>query len=79
MSASSVTLIFEKIDAARPGKMGKRETVTVILSAILVISWLLPGFLSFLAPTAAFTGWMNMITMLTPLLAVIVFHGRCPH
>lgn len=63
---------FSKIDAIRPGKMGKRETVTVALSALLVISWLLPGFLSFLAPTAAFTGWMNMITMLTPLLVVIV-------
>jgi len=63
---------FVKIEAARPGKWSKREAVAVILSALLVVSWLLPGFLSFLAPTAAFTGWFSAITMLTPLLVCIV-------
>lgn len=62
---------FAKIEAVRPGKWNSREKVTVVLTAILIISWVLPGFLSVLAPAAAITGWFNMITLLTPLLAVI--------
>ncbi len=65
-------LDFAKIEAARPGPMTKREKVTIVLSLLLVVSWILPGFLSILAPTAAITGWFNLITLLTPLLVVIV-------
>jgi sodium-dependent dicarboxylate transporter 2/3/5 len=63
---------FVKIDALRPGTMSKREKAVITLGLLLVVAWVLPGFLSILAPTAALTGWFNMITLLTPLLAVIV-------
>ncbi len=63
---------FDKIEALRPGTMSKRERFVVVVSAILVIVWILPGFLAVLAPNAAFTQWMDSITMLTPLLVVLV-------
>ena len=65
-------LDFDKIEAMRPGPMSKRERFVVVFSAILVFVWILPGFLAVLAPTAAFTQWMDSITMLTPLLVVLV-------
>lgn len=65
-------LDFDKIEALRPGKMGKKERFVVVVSALLVVTWILPGFLAVLAPGAALTAWMDSITMLTPLLVVLV-------
>lgn len=63
---------FNLIEQARPKAMSKREKAVIVLGSLLVISWILPGFLSILAPAAALTGWLSSITMLTPLLVVIV-------
>lgn len=63
---------FDKIEALRPGPMDKREKFVVVVSAILVVTWILPGFLGVLAPGAAITVWFDSITMLTPLLVVLV-------
>jgi sodium-dependent dicarboxylate transporter 2/3/5 len=63
---------FEKIESLRPGAMGKKEKFVVIVSAILVAVWILPGFLAVLAPQMAVTAWLDSITMLTPLLIVLV-------
>lgn len=63
---------FDKIEALRPGPMKAKERFVVIVSAALIFTWILPGFLSVLAPAAAITQWFNDITMLTPLLVVIV-------
>ena len=61
-----------KMEEMRPGPMSKREKTVAVLAVLLIISWILPGFLSILLPNAGFTTWMNGITMLTPLLVVIV-------
>lgn len=66
------SLDFKKIEALKPGPMSKKERFVVVVSALLVIAWILPGFLTVLAPGAAITVWFNKITMLTPLLVVIV-------
>ncbi len=65
-------LDFSKIEAARPGPMGKREKTVIIILVLLVIAWVLPGFLSILAPAAGITTWFNTITLLTPLLVAVV-------
>lgn len=65
-------LDFDKIEALRPGPMNKKEKFVVVVSAILVVVWILPGFLAVLAPQAAITQWMDSITMLTPLLVVLI-------
>lgn len=63
---------FKLIGEKRPKKMSKREKAVITLGVLLVAAWLLPGFLSILAPASALTAWMSSITMLTPLLVVIV-------
>lgn len=63
---------FEKIEALRTGPMTKREKFVVTVSVLLIIAWVLPGFLGVLAPGAAITVWFDSITMLTPLLVVLV-------
>lgn len=63
---------FNQIEAMRPGPMSKKEKFVIIVSCFLIAAWILPGFLSVLAPGAPFTAWMEGITMLTPLLVVIV-------
>ena len=55
------------------GKMDKRERTVAVVSIVLVIVWLLPGFLSLLAPGSALAVWLDDITMLAPMLAAIVF------
>lgn len=63
---------FDKIEALRPGPMSKKEKFVCVVSVLLIISWILPGFLGVLAPGAAITVWFDSITMLTPLLVVLV-------
>lgn len=63
---------FDKIEALRPGPMSRKEKFVIAVSAVLVVFWILPGFLSVLAPGAAITAWFDSITMLTPLLVVLV-------
>lgn len=65
-------LDFEKIEALKAGPMTAKEKFVVVVSACLVFVWILPGFLSVLAPNSALYAFLNNITMLTPLLVVIV-------
>lgn len=65
-------LDYDRIEALRPGPMSAKEKFVVIVSACLVFVWILPGFLSVLAPTSALFLFLDKITMLTPLLVVIV-------
>lgn len=44
---------WTKIEAMRPGKMDKRERIVVTVSIILILCWLLPGFLAIAAPASA--------------------------
>lgn len=63
---------FEKIEALKSGPMTAKEKFVVVVSACLIFVWILPGFLSVLAPTSALYLFLNDITMLTPLLIVVV-------
>jgi sodium-dependent dicarboxylate transporter 2/3/5 len=63
---------FDKLEALRPGSMTGKERFVLVVSALLIFTWILPGFLSVWAPEAAITVFFHDITMLTPLLVVIV-------
>lgn len=63
---------FSKIDAMRPGKMKKKEKFVVLISVLLIITWLLPGFLSVLAPTSVINVFLHDITMVTPLFVALI-------
>lgn len=65
---NAITELREKM-----GKMGKREHTILVVMVLLIFFWLLPGFLSLIAPTAALTMWFDKITMLTPLFVAVVF------
>lgn len=65
-------LDYDKIEALRAGPMSAKERFVVIVSACLVFVWILPGFLSVLAPESALYLFLDKITMLTPLLVVVV-------
>lgn len=66
---------FDAINALRPGPMKRKEKFVVVTVICLFIVWIVPGFLSVLAPSAAITQWFNSITMAMPLLAAIVLFG----
>jgi sodium-dependent dicarboxylate transporter 2/3/5 len=65
---------FGKLDVMRKdaGRMTSRDKIVTVVCLIVVFCWVLPGFLSFLAPNAAITTWFSSITMLTPLFVAIV-------
>lgn len=63
---------FSVIEDKRPGPMDKREKTVVVVSLLVVLAWLLPGFMSFLAPNSAFYAFMNELTGTAPLLLGIV-------
>ena len=63
---------FEKIEALKAGPMSAKEKFVVVVSICLVFVWILPGFLSVLAPQSAIYQFLDRITMLTPLLVVLV-------
>jgi sodium-dependent dicarboxylate transporter 2/3/5 len=62
-----------KLEASRPGKMGKKEKIILIVMALVIFTWILPGFLSFIAPTSQLFIKLNDWTMVTPMLAAVVF------
>jgi sodium-dependent dicarboxylate transporter 2/3/5 len=66
---------FAIIDAKRPGPMDKREKAVVTISIIVLLAWVIPGFLSFLAPSAEITGLVNALTATFPLFAGIAVMG----
>ena len=64
---------FSVLEEKRPGPMGGKEKLVSIVCVLLLISWLLPGFLSFLAPQSQLFLVMDRLTATTPLFVVIVF------
>ena len=73
---------FQKIEALRPGKMTPKENFVATVFIVLIIVWVIPGFLSAFAANAGITAWFNAITMVSPLyiaivlLAVVHFDGK---
>jgi sodium-dependent dicarboxylate transporter 2/3/5 len=65
-------LDFDKIEAMKAGPMTAKEKFIVTVCLILVAIWILPGFLSILAPNSAIYQVLDAMTMYTPLLFVIV-------
>ncbi|MDR2487118.1 MAG: anion permease [Clostridiales Family XIII bacterium] len=66
---------FAVIDAKRPGPMDAREKAVVTISVIVLLAWIIPGFLSFLAPSAGITATVNALTATFPLFAGIAAMG----
>jgi sodium-dependent dicarboxylate transporter 2/3/5 len=62
---------FNILDAKRPGPMDKREKSVVTICVIILLCWVIPGFLSFLAPNAEITVTVNALTSTFPLYAGI--------
>ena len=62
---------YAKIEALKVPMTAKEKFVAVV-SALLIIVWILPGILSVAAPNAAITIFLNDITLYTPLLVVLV-------
>jgi di/tricarboxylate transporter len=67
-----INMDHAKIEAMRPGPMEKRERLTITISVIVLLLWLIPGFLGFLAPQSAFYGFMHNVTDSSSLMLGIV-------
>ena len=63
---------YDVIEKLRPGKMDAKERIVSIISLTVLILWVLPGFLSLLAPESPVTLLLNDLTMLFPLLVALV-------
>jgi len=63
---------FDFLDSKKPGPMDKREKWVATVCLLLVIAWIIPGILSFIAPQSAIVAFMDRITVTTPLLLAIV-------
>jgi sodium-dependent dicarboxylate transporter 2/3/5 len=61
-----------KIEAMRPGPMEKREKLTIAISVIVLILWLIPGFLGFLAPQSGLYAIMHTLTDSSSLMLGII-------
>jgi sodium-dependent dicarboxylate transporter 2/3/5 len=66
---------FDILDGKRPGPMDRREKTVIVVSAIVLVLWIVPGFASFLAPQSEFTNLMNALTATFPLFAGIAVLG----
>jgi sodium-dependent dicarboxylate transporter 2/3/5 len=66
---------FNILDEKRPGPMDKREKCVVTVLVIVLLCWVVPGFLSFLAPNAGITATVNAMTATFPLYAGIGLLG----
>ena len=64
---------FAAIEAMRPGAMDKKEKLVGAVSILVLILWIIPGFLSFLAPTSSVFLFMDNLTATAPLFIAIVF------
>ena len=51
----------------------KKEKIVAVVSLIVLVFWLVPGFLSFLAPESAAFLLLDRLTATTPLFFAIVF------
>jgi sodium-dependent dicarboxylate transporter 2/3/5 len=73
---------FDILDKKRPGPMDKREKAVVIICVLIVLFWVIPGFVAFLAPDSKFNGLMNALSATFPLylgigvLGIIHIGGR---
>lgn len=68
---------FEKVDydvveQIRPGKMDGFEKFTTVFCIIILVLWLLPGFLNIIVPDAAVSVVLNNMTALWPVMAAVV-------
>lgn len=67
------TVDFSLLERKCPGKMEKKEKIVAVVSLIVLVFWLVPGFLSFLAPESAAFLLLDRLTATTPLFFAIVF------
>ena len=63
---------YNVIENMRPGRMGMAEKITAIVSVVVLIWWVLPGFLSIFAPDAPFTLLLNEMSLLFPVIAAVI-------
>lgn len=63
---------FDKLAGERMPPMKARERATVIVFGLVVISWLLPGFISLFAPDAGITKLFDDMTLITPTLIGVI-------
>ncbi|SHI03665.1 solute carrier family 13 (sodium-dependent dicarboxylate transporter), member 2/3/5 [Sporobacter termitidis DSM 10068] len=62
---------YNVIESMKPGPMDKKEKIVVTVSLFVVVCWLLPGFMSFLAPNSPVLAWFNAATATAPMFAAI--------
>ncbi len=73
---------WEKIEAMKPGPMEKREKITIVISILLLLCWVVPSIISLVAPTNPVYTFMARITdsgwlfLAVVLLAVIRVDGE---
>lgn len=73
---------WERVEAMKPGKMGKREKIMIVVCLAIIFCWLLPGFLAIIAPTSAVYTVMSGLTdtsflfLGVALLAIIKVDGE---
>jgi sodium-dependent dicarboxylate transporter 2/3/5 len=73
---------WARVEAMKPGKMEKREKLVVTISLLIIVCWLLPGFLAIIAPTSWLYTTMSGLTDTTflfigvALLAIIKVDGE---
>ena len=73
---------FKELESRRPGPMGIKEKIVSIVCLVVLVLWLLPGFLGVFAPQSPINTFLNSITATTPLflaialLAVIHVDGK---
>jgi sodium-dependent dicarboxylate transporter 2/3/5 len=64
---------YSEIEKLRPGKMGKGEMIVAIVSAIVLLCWVVPGFLSLYIPESPVTALFNNLSLLFPAVAAVAF------
>ena len=67
------SLDFSKIEAMRPGKMSARETITTVVCVLVLVLWVLPGFLDIFCPGTALGNMLNTYGLNLPILFAVVF------
>jgi sodium-dependent dicarboxylate transporter 2/3/5 len=66
-------LDYDAVVGQRPGKMGRKEAIVVVVFAIVVFVWILPGILQLIDPTIPLIATLNSLTITFPaILAVVI-------
>lgn len=63
---------YGELMGERPGPMQLREKLIVFVFAIVVFFWILPGFVSMVAPGSALVAFLDEITGLIPAMAGVI-------